>query len=791
LTSKKLLRQSFLKNENVLYAYAVYHIRMKTRVLRAERKFFPTFDLKLSKGAAIRFVSECLALFLLASIGEFGFAFALALFCGLVYARQNILIIAPVYILACCVFALDWWMLLYSVSPVLLLTVMYAIYLKFKRNVPLWAVAICAVAGMTPYIVCGCVFDQAYVSVAVSALIAVVLTFCCGITAYAVFVRGYLHRATVDELICAGVLTAVAGYALRGVTVYEFSLFFTVAGFAILFSSACFKSQTTLFVSLLLGLGAAISGADLRVLAAVAIMGASAVAFSPFTKWASALAVIAATAMLWLFGAFGDSGWQTLTMTAVGTVACVCIPKSVFVRLKGMSRGDNRRAFTGIVNRRGRELAARLYSASDVFYDMSKNLETVTNGEEIYTSERLARDIVKNYCGKCADRESCFTALGDDTYSVLKPMADAALNRGKVTIVDMPPFVTSRCSKTYSLATVVNSAADGYKKKREACDGAALGKRMMSEQFAGIALVLDSLAADCGRQVNFAGDEVDFLKSELLKHNIVASEIIVSGTGGNTSATMFVRACDAQKAVLPRIMSRYLKTKLEVARIEDRGSHKLVYLDSAPIYEVAYGIAEENRDAESVSGDSRSILCPSRSRRLFAICDGMGSGEQAAKISRDAVNMIEGFYRAGFDNGIILSLVNKLLRLSMEESFSTLDIAVIDTSSGGLDVIKLGSASSFIVRRDNVEVLSCTLPPAGALEGVQPLTSRYQLFDGDMLIMMSDGVFDALESRGVMETVDALDTVNPQTLADGLLKKAKQNGAEDDCTVMVMRVFCI
>ncbi len=422
---------------------------------------------------------------------------------------------------------------------------------------------------------------------------------------------------------------------------------------------------------------------------------------------------------------------------------------------------------------------------------MSQKLEKIASADGLFTSDRLAKDIAQNYCGKCPDREECFSALGEDTYTVIRPMADSAMNRGKVTILDMPPFITSRCTKTHSLASVINSTADSYKRKREINDGAIIGKKMMSEQFAGIALVLDSLAGKSAEQVNFAGDEIDYIKSELLKHNIVASELIVCGSGADTSAVALVRAQDASKAVLARLMSRALKTKLEVSRVEDKGAQKLVYLDSAPIFEVAYGIAERRREGEETSGDSRSILCPSRSRRLFAICDGMGSGEAASKASRDAVNMIEGFYRAGFDDNIILSLVNKLLKLSLDDSFTTLDISVIDTRTGGLDVIKLGSASSFIVRKDNVEALSCTLPPAGILDAIQPLTCRYQLFDGDMLVMMSDGVYDALESRGVMEIIDTLDTVNPQILADELLDRAKKIGAEDDCTVLVMRIFCV
>lgn len=762
---------------------------MKTKTVRAERKFFPSFDLKLSPKTAIKFVAECLVLFLVASVNEFGFALALALFCGFVYARQNIVAIAPAYVLACCVFNLSWWTLLYAVTPVAVLFALYAVFFKLRRNVPMWAVAVCAVIGMIPYIVCGCVFDSAYFTVAVSALITLVMTFCCSITAYAVFVRGYMHRATVDEHICAGLLAVLAGYALSGVRVYDFSLLYTVSAFAILFSSICFKSQTTLFIALLLGVGGSLESGNLGVLASLAMIGGAAVALSPFTKWASALAIIAIAAISWLLGAYLGAGWQTMVMTAVGVIACLCIPKSALTRIKGLSKGDDSKAYTGVVNRRGRELASRLYSASDVFYDLSENLQTLAGADSAYTAERLAHDIAQNYCGKCPDREECFSALGEDTYTVVRPMADSAMNRGKVTILDMPPFITSRCSKTHSLASVINSTAESYKRKQELNEAAVVGKRMMSEQFAGVALALDSLAEKCAEQVGFADEDVEVIKSELLKHNVVASEIIVMGSGTDTSVAILVRAQDANKAIICKIVSRLMKTRLEISRVDDRGAQKLLHLDGAPIFEVAYGIAECRREGEAVSGDSHSILCPSRSRRLFAICDGMGSGVKASKASRDAVNMIEGFYRAGFDDNIILSLVNKLLKLSLDDGFTTLDISVIDTRTGGLDVIKLGSASSFIVRRDNVEVLSCVLPPAGILDGVQPLTCRYQLFDGDMLIMASDGVYDALENRGITEIIDALDTVNPQTLADELLSRAKKNGAEDDCTVLVMRIF--
>ena len=192
---------------------------MKTLALKAERKFFPSFNLKLSPKSAIPFVLECAAIFLFASVGKFGFAISLALFCGFVYARQNILLIAPCFLLATFVFTLDWRAVLFALSPVVVLLGVYLACFKLKRNVPVWAVALGAVVGLAPYIVCEVLFGGDYLLAGTSALITLVGTFCCSVASYAVFVRKVFGKATVDEMICAGFVVDVFGYALAGVGV--------------------------------------------------------------------------------------------------------------------------------------------------------------------------------------------------------------------------------------------------------------------------------------------------------------------------------------------------------------------------------------------------------------------------------------------------------------------------------------------------------------------------------------------------------------------------------------------
>lgn len=735
-------------------------------------------------------MAECLLLFLFASVPKFGFALALGLFCGLVYARQNILIVSPCYVLACFVFTLDWHSLLFALAPAVVLVAVYLLFFKLKRNVPVWAVALGALVGMTPYIVCGVLFDGEYVFVVLSAVIAIVETFCSAIVAYALCVRRVLGRATLDELICGGFLLVTIGYALAKINVYEFYLLPLLFGFFAVVLSACVPSAGAIFACVLIGIGAGVRLGSLAYVGWATAIGCAALAFSPFSRLPSAFAVILVEAIFWLFGGYSLAGWQNLVVLSAGALISLCVPKSLVKKVESLFEKDSKRAYSSMVNRRGIDMANRLYHTSDVFFEMSKSLEKLAKERAEYTPEKLAQEIAKNYCAKCEDSAVCFSALGEDTRSVLLPMTTAAIARGKTSILDMPPFITSRCSKMRSLATVINNAAESYEKRSKTADETAALKTMMSEQFAGVALVLDSLAQDCGSPVSFFDDDVDSLKSELLKHNIVATDVVVSGKDSDLKVALIVRPQDAEKQILPKVVSKVLRSKLEIVKIGDRGNEKSVHLETAPAYEVAYGIAEVMRSGEDVSGDSRTIQSINRTRRLFAICDGMGSGEKAKNASLDAVSMIESFYRAGLANDIVLNLVNRLLKISLDDNFSALDIAVVDTKSGGLDVIKLGSATSFLIRRNSVTAVPCSAPPAGIVDAVSPTTLRFQLFDGDMVILMSDGVFDALDEKGVVETVDCLHTTNPQTLANELLKRAVELGAQDDCTVLTMRLFC-
>jgi stage II sporulation protein E len=171
----------------------------------------------------------------------------------------------------------------------------------------------------------------------------------------------------------------------------------------------------------------------------------------------------------------------------------------------------------------------------------------------------------------------------------------------------------------------------------------------------------------------------------------------------------------------------------------------------------------------------------------------MGSGEAAEKTSGTAISLIENFYKAGFDNDIILSGVNKLLSVTCDEVFAALDIAVLDLGRGASDFINLGAVSGFIRSSAGVEVVKSGSLPVGVLERVKPVITKKVLSAGDVIVLVTDGVFDAF--GGAPKLCDFIlerGGGEAQTLSDEILAQAAvycSGAPHDDMTVAVAKII--
>ena len=209
------------------------------------------------------------------------------------------------------------------------------------------------------------------------------------------------------------------------------------------------------------------------------------------------------------------------------------------------------------------------------------------------------------------------------------------------------------------------------------------------------------------------------------------------------------------------------------------------------------GIATEKKTGSFISGDSFSFFAMDDGNYHICISDGMGSGARANQESEMVVDLLQKFIEAGFRKETAIKLMNSAMVLQGEEnSYSTLDYAMIDLYTGQLEMIKIGGAATFVKRKHAVEIISEETLPAGADVHMEIKSVKKRLADGDFLVMVTDGVIEYLHVENPKETlasiIASVQTDNAGVLAETILEQvlAYMGGhAVDDMTVLVTGIW--
>ena len=210
---------------------------------------------------------------------------------------------------------------------------------------------------------------------------------------------------------------------------------------------------------------------------------------------------------------------------------------------------------------------------------------------------------------------------------------------------------------------------------------------------------------------------------------------------------------------------------------------------------VATGI---NLPCLTVGGDYFDAFPMSDGRTAFLIADVSGKGLGAALLS----TMLQGAFSGmtiGVDPARILQHLNCFLcEHSDVERYATMFFAVLD-SSGHLDFINAGHPPPLILRRGEVvQPFLETSFPVGLIPGAEYATSSVKLDPGDILVLFSDGVTEAMDPdeemfgrAGLLEALTGqqeapLDQLQ-KTILDSVETFTRGASQADDITLLLVR----
>jgi hypothetical protein len=213
-------------------------------------------------------------------------------------------------------------------------------------------------------------------------------------------------------------------------------------------------------------------------------------------------------------------------------------------------------------------------------------------------------------------------------------------------------------------------------------------------------------------------------------------------------------------------------------------------LEEAYRFEACCGASACPKDGYASSGDTIGVREPDGGKMLFMLSDGMGCGEQAHAVSAAAVALLGDLVCIGFDIGPALDFVNRMLiEKGTDDLYATMDALLFDMNSGSATFIKYGAPASYILREGKVHTVYAEALPAGIIKSAEPAVQCVSLNHGDTVVLMTDGVSDALGSSLIASVTEKVAYPNTEKeAAESLLDSARGQGAPDDMSVIVVRI---
>ncbi len=728
------------------------------------------------------------------------FPFAFGMFFALSWANQKIWVVVPAYIVAGVLFQANLEFAICLLVCVFSLIVPYFIHVLCKKNMRKWEFAVFAILSQTANVVFDILSSKSPVLSVVSVLLGVLFMYACMNIFEAFIIRSFSNKLTSLEIVSLFSIIATISGGLCVLNIGNFSFLKLFFSFVLFVFSFCSTPLLTLLVASVSGLGTLIATNNPIFIAPFILWSLAVLLFKQRQRIFMVVALVAVELLIgYYFKLYTSFGYIEILPVIISSLLFMLLPKTWCQEIAVIfNLSKDRLAMKNVVNRNREILHRRLGNLSEVFNEMNivyrAMLKKGMTLDEV--KELLRQEIADKICSFCPERNHCHRTFADDTKKVFDELITISFEKGKSTLLDIPSYLTSRCKQTNAILGSINTLTSQYKKYMSMIKDVDTSKLIIAEQLQGISKIMGGLSKEVESNVSFDTARENKILDELTYYNIICIDAVVFEKDVWTQmASVVVRNADSEKPRIVDVISKVCGKKMSIYESFpcSRPGYTVINLKTAPKYDCLFGISQKTKNGSKMSGDTYSIVKLDGDKVMFAISDGMGSGEKAERTSELSITLVENFYKAGFDNDLILSTVNKLLTLHKEEIFSALDIAIVDKKNGLVDFIKMASPNSFILNEDACQVVETGALPMGIVDDCKPLVNKNVISAKDFVIMFSDGISDSFENNEqLQECIKSIKTKNPQEFADELLERALacNNGyAVDDMTVIVVKVL--
>jgi stage II sporulation protein E len=407
-------------------------------------------------------------------------------------------------------------------------------------------------------------------------------------------------------------------------------------------------------------------------------------------------------------------------------------------------------------------------------------------------------------CGTCFRQDKCWGVSGQGMYPVIEEWKETRAHTKSGVRYRLNDRIQEKCVRSNGL---VDALEEEYANNKLA-GHYAHGKKMLAYQLRDMSQHVSDLMADL--QMNEANHESEEEKISKRLDDAKIAHFQIDMLSEEQGARKIVCCLPIKQAewetnqmigerlIIP-ILHELYDEPFEISRtseIKDPFPHIQITFQSAVRFTYDYGVFTSSYQNTVYSGDAHSVIPLHSGLVAFVLSDGMGQNMEAYHESRKVIRLLRECLQHQMNPETAMHTLHYVMSLKHHSDlYATVDLALLDLQQGKLWSFKAGSMSTYLLRGKDCVKIDSQSVPIGFLPTMSVDAEERIVKAGDILVMLSDGMFSpdySLEEQEneLIRLMRKYESTPTGSLADLLAAEFnnKYPAAEDDRTLIVVKL---
>ncbi|GHU63667.1 hypothetical protein FACS189418_7410 [Clostridia bacterium] len=580
-------------------------------------------------------------------------------------------------------------------------------------------------------------------------------------------------------------------------TVLEFSLYFGT-----IYGSYRYGLGQGSAIAMLLGLCETVHLQHISPLGIFSVIGILSASFRTLGKLASITAVFAGVFVIGILYApeFLSMMFPYLCLASLGFLflpEIYCHPKRKKEEASKLYSGQEDQ----LSAQRLKEMACSLEQLSRSFQYKNQDEQKISM-QEATLAFQTACVLVCRDCKACNMYCAPYTAQSQQILSLVQTFE----SQGVILREDMPKLFEQMCDRKEMYLDQINYSLGKAKNNLVWKNRFLESRDVVANQFLELSTIMENFSKKIESVSDITPKFEKQLRKILVKKRIKVKNLTILEQENKRKEIYFFASCLYGNCVTVKELAEMFGKEMHCHFKSGRDSKNVIHKEFGKIhiiedtkYMVLHGMAKAVKDNGEISGDNFSYCKLPDGKALIGLSDGMGSGKEAYQDSEHVIELTEQLLETGFSMEAAAKMVHSVLLMqTKEQKPTTLDLICMDLYTGMFEEIKFGASASYIIHLEqgySVEMIESESLPIGILPEIEPKKIQKPLSEGDIVLMVTDGVIEAFPGTNKEESMrkylSGLRCNNPSDLAKQILAYACESDGEpkDDMLVLATGIW--